>query len=74
MQKYTFDPETHKMTMVLEYELCDFMFETARIGHQKTYDMRVVLHFYTQSLQIACCCDAHKGCRVQVVAIYTSKR
>ena len=26
--------------MVLEYELYNFMFETARIGHENTYDMR----------------------------------
>ena len=47
MQKYTFDPETQKMTMVLEYELYDFMFGTARIGHENTYDMRGNLTLYT---------------------------
>ena len=40
VQKYTFDPETHKMTMVLENELYNFMLKTARIGHENTYDMR----------------------------------
>ena len=42
VQKYTFDPETHKMTMVLEYELYNFMLKTARIGHENTYDMRAL--------------------------------
>ena len=40
VQQYTFDPETHKMTMVLENELYNFMLKTARIGHENTYDMR----------------------------------
>ena len=46
VQKYTFDPETHKMTMVLRYELYNFMFDTARIGHEDTYDMRAILSNY----------------------------
>ena len=40
VQKYTHDPETHKMIMVLEYGHYNFMFDTARIGHENTYDMR----------------------------------
>ena len=41
-KKYTFDPETHKMAMVLRYELYNFMFDTARIRYENTYDMRGV--------------------------------
>ena len=43
MQKYTLDSETHKTTMVSEYELYNFMFDTTAIGHENTYDMRVIL-------------------------------
>ena len=43
VQTYTFDPETHKITMVLEYELYNYMFESARIGHENTYDSRAKL-------------------------------
>ena len=38
--KYSLSPETHKMTKVLGYELYNFMFDTARIGHKNTYDIR----------------------------------
>ena len=34
------------MTMVLRYELYNFMFDTARIGHEDTYDMRAILSNY----------------------------
>ena len=50
VQKYTFDPETHKMTMVLGYELYNFMFQTARIGHENTYDMLEVFARYSTRL------------------------
>ena len=43
VQKYTFDPETHKMTIVLGYEHYNFMFDTARIPYENTYDMREIL-------------------------------
>ena len=34
------------MTMVLRYELFNFIFDTARIGHEDTYDMRGILANY----------------------------
>ena len=30
VQKYTLDPETHKMTMVLRYEFYNFMYDTEK--------------------------------------------
>ena len=39
VQKYTFNPETHKMVIVLGYEVYNFMFHTTRIGHENTYAM-----------------------------------
>ena len=32
--------------MLLEYELYNFMFDTARIGHENTYDMRAILSVF----------------------------
>ena len=32
--------------MVLEYELYNFIFGTARIGHENTYDMRGIFVFF----------------------------
>ena len=45
VQKYTLDPGTHETTMVLGYELYNFIFDTARIGHENTYDMREIFIF-----------------------------
>ena len=39
VQKYTLDPETHKMTMVLRYEFYNFMYDTARIADENTYQL-----------------------------------
>ena len=52
VQKYTFDQETHKITMVLGYKLYNFMFDTARIGHENTYDMRAILFLIFHWMQI----------------------
>ena len=40
------------MTMVLEYELYNFMFEIARIGHENTYDMREILELASTTASI----------------------
>ena len=37
------------MTMVLEYELYNFIFGTARIGHENTYDMRAIFQKATKT-------------------------
>ena len=42
VQKYTLSPKTHKMTIVLGYEVYNLMFDTARIGYKNTYDMRAL--------------------------------
>ena len=42
VQKYELATETHKMTMVLEMGLCNSLLDKARIGHENTYDMRVI--------------------------------
>ena len=40
MQKYKFATETHKMTIVLAMGFCNFLLHNARIGDEKTSDMR----------------------------------